>query len=62
MKVYKCPKCNSKDVFTDETGGQVGLYCGDCGRWIKWLSKNEARLVRRQEESNKERGENYENT
>lgn len=53
MKVYQCTKCNSKHIYVDEIGGQVGLYCNDCGRWIKWLSKNEAKYARRQEEASK---------
>ena len=43
MKVYECPKCQSKDVFIQKSGNQVGLYCGDCGKWIKWLNKDEQR-------------------
>lgn len=49
MKVFECPKCHSNDVFIEESGNQIGLYCGDCGKWIKWLNKDEARLVKRQE-------------
>lgn len=49
MKVFECPKCHSNDVFIEESGNQIGLYCGDCGKWIKWLTKDEARLVKRQE-------------
>lgn len=48
MKIYRCPKCNSSDVFTETNGSQIGLYCGDCGKWIKWVNKDEARLVKRQ--------------
>lgn len=47
MKEYACPKCGSVDVFTESKGSQIGLYCGDCGRWIKWLPKDEIRLVNR---------------
>jgi hypothetical protein len=52
MKVYECSKCNSSDVFMKQSGNQTGLYCGDCGKWIKWLDKNEQRLVERQINSN----------
>ena len=48
MKIFKCQKCNSKDVFTQTSDNHVGLYCGDCGKWIKWLNKDEQRLVERQ--------------
>ena len=48
MKVFECPKCHSNDVFIEESGNQIGLYCGDCGKWIKWLTKDEVRLAERQ--------------
>lgn len=44
MKIFECPKCKSANVFTKKNGNQVGLYCGDCGKWIKWLTKEEVRL------------------
>jgi tRNA(Ile2) C34 agmatinyltransferase TiaS len=47
MKEYSCPKCGSNDVFMEPKGNATGLYCGDCGRWIKWLPKNEILLVKR---------------
>jgi transcription elongation factor Elf1 len=53
VKEFACPKCNSADVFIKETGKQIGLYCGDCGKWIKWLGKEEQRLVERWIESRK---------
>ena len=41
--MYKncCKKCGSTDLFTKEKGGNTGLYCSDCGAWIKWLGKDE---------------------
>lgn len=44
LSEYKCPKCNSTNLFTRKNGDHTGLYCKDCGRWIKWLNKEEARL------------------
>lgn len=44
MKEYKCPKCNSKNLFVKKVGNNTGLYCGDCGAWIKWVGKNELRI------------------
>ena len=40
---YKC-KCGSTDLFTEQKGNNLGLYCSKCGKWIKWLNKDEARL------------------
>ena len=48
MKIFECPTCGSKDVFVEKSGNQTGLYCGDCGKWIKWLTKEEFRLAERQ--------------
>lgn len=44
MNEYKCPKCNSTNLFTKKKETQTGLYCKECGRWIKWLNKEEVRL------------------
>lgn len=38
-----CKKCGSIELFTNVKGSNTGLYCSDCGSWIKWLSKNELR-------------------
>lgn len=32
------------EVFTEEHGNQTGLYCSACGKWQKWLKKDEIRL------------------
>lgn len=44
MNEYKCPKCNSTNLFTRKKDTQTGLYCKECGKWIKWLNKEEARV------------------
>ena len=43
--MYKncCKKCGSIKLYTEQKGSQIGLYCGDCGAWIKWLGKDELR-------------------
>jgi len=45
---YNCV-CGSKQFYTipntKSNGGiQRGLYCSSCGRWIKWMGKEEFRL------------------
>lgn len=42
--IKKCPKCDSTNNFTKVKGTNTGLYCKDCGTWIKWLSKYETKL------------------
>lgn len=53
MKNYTCNKCGSIDVFIDERGSQNALMCGDCGSWLKWISKKEISLVKRFIKENK---------
>lgn len=38
-----CKKCGSMSLHTENKGSNTGLYCDDCGAWIKWLSKDELR-------------------
>ena len=40
---YEC-KCGSVDFFTEPKGNNIGLYCSMCGKWKKWLGKDEAFL------------------
>lgn len=37
-------KCGGKEFFTEEHGNQTGLYCSACGKWQKYLKKDEIRL------------------
>lgn len=37
-------KCGCKEFFTEKHGNQTGLYCSACGKWQKWLKKDEIRL------------------
>ena len=45
MKEFACRKCGSGDLFIEQHGNQLGLYCSDCGAWQKWLSPEEWRLA-----------------
>ena len=44
-----CNKCGIVNGFIEEKGTQVGLYCNKCGKWIKWLTKDDARLFKHNE-------------
>ena len=48
-----CKKCGSVSLHTEVKGNNTGLYCDDCGAWIKWLGKDELRAF---EHANKPRG------
>ena len=43
---YKCSHCDSTKTKIEEKANQIGLYCAECGKWIKWLSKDEARVLK----------------
>ena len=32
------------DFFVEEKGNNTGLYCSMCGKWQKWLNKDELRV------------------
>lgn len=38
-----CKKCGSIALHTEAKGNNTGLYCDDCGVWVKWLGKDELR-------------------
>ena len=38
-----CKKCGSIALHTEVKGNNTGLYCDDCGVWVKWLGKDELR-------------------
>jgi len=58
MKNYVCEKCGSLDLFIKSNGSQTGLYCSDCGKWIKWLSKSEIALAEKFIEEQKKENDN----
>lgn len=41
MLIKECLKCESKKLTIKETGTQKGLYCSECGNWLKWINKKE---------------------
>lgn len=54
MKIMEsiCTKCGSKDFHLEIKGNNTGLYCNKCGKWIKWLSKDEVRAFEVTENKN----------
>ena len=43
----ECIKCGSGLVFGKEVKPHYGIYCNNCGGFIKWASKNERTLLER---------------
>lgn len=57
-----CKKCGSIALHTEVKGNNTGLYCDDCGAWIKWLSKDELRAFEySMREATKEERESVDN-
>lgn len=47
MDKLKCPKCGSQNLLLTQNKKQataVDLFCGDCGRWIKFANKEDKRI------------------
>lgn len=54
-----CKKCGSFTLHTEVKGNNTGLYCDNCGAWIKWLGKDELRAFEHSiREATKEEREN----
>ena len=54
-----CKKCGGVDLYIEEKATNTGLYCGDCGAWLKWVSKDEIRAFQHSNR-NKDTGEELE--
>jgi len=50
---FVCSKCSGTFTFIKKNNTQTGLYCSDCGKWVKWLGKEEIRLYERKLEIDK---------
>ena len=44
--IVKCSKCNSNKLFVEIEGTRKGLYCGECGMWQKWITKQELQVCK----------------
>lgn len=38
-EVLKCSVCGSENFEKKQVSIHTGLYCAQCGRWIKWIKK-----------------------
>ena len=41
----KCNRCGSEYVFLRSSWNNVGIYCANCGKWIKWAAKDEVLVI-----------------
>ena len=44
--IYRCNKCNSENLFVEIQGNRKGLYCCECGKWQKWITKQELQIAK----------------
>lgn len=51
---FKCNKCGSSNYTTEKHGNNTGLYCSGCGKWYKWLNKDEVRVYSQKYKKEKE--------
>ena len=47
--ITKCNKCGSDKLFVEIQGQKRGLYCGECGKWQKWITKEELQIAKYRE-------------
>lgn len=47
-----CKKCGGTSLHTEVKGNNTGLYCDDCGAWVKWLGKDELRAFNHAQSQN----------
>lgn len=59
--INKCDKCNSEKLFVEIQGTRKGLYCSKCGKWLKWINKDEFQVakVKHYEIINKDKQYNF---
>lgn len=44
--ITKCNKCKSEKLFIEIQGQRRGLYCGECRKWQKWITKEELQIAK----------------
>lgn len=59
MRKYQCTKCSGTKFFTKKSGNAIGLYCKECGKWIKWLNKKELMLFEQEQLKNQQSEKKY---
>lgn len=41
----QCKKCQSMDQLAIKKSGRWGIYCKNCGAYIKWASKEQTVII-----------------
>lgn len=48
-----CSYCKSEFLYLKETDNKTGLYCQNCGRWLKWVDDDEKAKIQSEIEKRK---------
>ena len=40
----KCPDCKYIEKVYKKKGPHTGEYCGNCGKWLRWVAKRPVRI------------------
>lgn len=43
-----CSYCKSDSIFLKETEDKTGVYCRNCGRWLKWVESAEKEKIKKE--------------
>lgn len=44
MNKFIC-KCGCSNMIIEYKGSQRGMYCKSCGKWQKWATKEDERVI-----------------
>lgn len=50
FKAIKCKKCEGCATYAVLKGNRYGLYCGDCGAFIKWADGGQTAVINARKE------------
>lgn len=43
--MLRCSRCGCTQMSLTHSGPHTGAYCSECGFFVKWLTKEEARVI-----------------
>lgn len=53
-RFYKCERCGSNEFYLEKSdsnkANHLGAYCCDCRKWLKWVSKKDVHLNKKEYE------------
>lgn len=50
FKAVTCKKCNGAAQYAVLKSNRYGLYCGDCGAFIKWADQGQTAVINARKE------------